>query len=105
GTLVSAAQKAGAKGIVWAGTGNGNLSAPALKATQKARKKGVIIVRAARTGSGFVSRHMELDDDALKFVASGYLNAQKARVALILALSTTHDWKKIQAIYDGINKR
>jgi L-asparaginase len=41
-----------------------------------------------------------VNDDALGFVASGELNAPKARVLLQLALLTTHDPAQVQQIFD-----
>jgi L-asparaginase len=75
-----------AKGFVLAGVGNGNATDAALDALKRAVAAGVSVVRATRTGSGRVDRNIELDDDALGFVAAGDLNPQKARILLMLAL-------------------
>jgi L-asparaginase len=74
------------KGLVLAGVGNGNATDAALDALRRAVAGGVSVVRATRTGSGAVDRNVELDDDALGFVAAGDLNPQKARILLMLAL-------------------
>ena len=71
--LIDAAVKAGAKGIVIAGVGNGNMTSEALEALAEARKKGVVVVRSTRLPSGSVPRNDEVDDDKLGFVASGEL--------------------------------
>ena len=42
----------------------------------------------------------EVDDNKYQFVASQELNPQKARVLLMLALTKTKDWKKIQEYFD-----
>src|SRR5512139_1486170 len=65
GALIDAAAAAGAKGIVIAGVGNGNLTAPAVKALAAQAKKGVVCVRSTRVATGIVGRNVELDDDAL----------------------------------------
>jgi L-asparaginase len=99
GALIDAAAAAGAKGIVVAGVGNGNLTAPAVKALAAQAKKGVVCVRSTRVATGLVGRNVELDDDALGFVASIGLNPQKARVLLRLALLKTTDLKEIQRYF------
>jgi L-asparaginase len=100
GALLDAAAAAGAKGVVTAGVGNGNLTAPAVKALAALAKKGVVCVRSSRVVTGRVSRNVELDDDALNLVASLGLNPQKARVLLRLALTKTSDPKVIQRYFD-----
>jgi L-asparaginase len=99
GALIDAAAAAGAKGIVIAGVGNGNLTAPAVKALAAQAKKGVVCVRSTRVATGLVGRNVELDDDALGFVASMGLNPQKSRVLLRLALTKTKDLKEIQRCF------
>ena len=90
---------AGAKGIVQAGVGDGSIAAQMKEPLIEARKKGVIIVRSSRVGQGIVARNGEANDDALDFVVSDTLNAQKARILLMLALTKTHDTKEIQRIF------
>ena len=63
-------------------------------------KKGVLIVRSSRVGSGIVKRNVEVDDDKLGFVAARELNPQKARILLQLALTRTSDVVKIQGMFD-----
>jgi L-asparaginase len=99
GVLIDAAAAAGAKGIVIAGVGNGNMTAPAVKALAAQAKKGVVCVRSTRVATGIVGRDVELDDDALGFVASMGLNPQKSRVLLRLALTKTSDVKEIQRYF------
>jgi len=86
GALIDAAVAAGAKGLVIAGVGNGNLTQAAVNALAAQAKKGVVCVRASRVTVGRVERNVELDDDKLGFVASLDKNPQKARVLLRLAL-------------------
>jgi len=96
GTMIEAAVKAGAKGLVHAGTGNGSIGKAEYPAVEDALKKGVVVVRSARVGSGIISRNGEADDDKYGFIASDNLNPQKARILLMLALTKTTDVKKIQ---------
>src|SRR5262245_10732111 len=89
GVLIDASAAAGAKGIVIAGVGNGNLTQAAVQALAAQAKKGIVCVRSSRVATGNVGRNVELDDDALGFVASYDLNPQKARILLRLALTKT----------------
>jgi L-asparaginase len=98
--LINAAVASGAKGIVIAGVGNGNMNKGAVDAAAAAAKKGVVVVRSSRVPTGFVGRNVELDDDKLGFVASYELNPQKARVLLSLALLQQRSLDQIQNLYD-----
>jgi L-asparaginase len=84
--LIDAAVANGAKGIVIAGVGNGNMNKASVTAAANAVKKGVVVVRSSRVATGAVGRNVELNDDELGFVASDELNPQKARILLGLAL-------------------
>ncbi len=97
--LIDAAVAAGARGLVIAGVGDGNLGATALVACAEAAKKGVAIVRASRTGGGVVERNIEIDDDRLGFIAADELNPQKARVLLMLGLTRTRDPRALQEMF------
>jgi L-asparaginase len=97
--LIDAAVKAGARGLVIAGVGNGNLGAAALAGAAAAAKAGVAVVRSTRTGGGIVERNVEMDDDALGFVAADELNPQKARILLMLGLTRTTDPARLQDIF------
>jgi L-asparaginase len=97
--LIDAAVAAGARGLVVAGVGDGNLGALALAACAAAAKKGVAIVRASRTGGGVVERNIEIDDDRLGFIAADELNPQKARVLLMLGLTRTSDPRALQEMF------
>ena len=100
-SMIRAAISAGAKGLVFAGTGNGALSAAeeaALKevvAMPAAAKP--VMVRSSRTGNGRVTPTAEYD--ALGIVPGDTLNAQKARILLMLALTKTSDVKEIRRIF------
>ncbi|MFJ3057330.1 type II asparaginase [Herbaspirillum sp. NPDC087042] len=90
---------AGAQGIIHAGVGDGSLNNTVVPSLVEARKKGVVIVRASRVGQGIVARNGEADDDKLDLVVADTLNAQKARILLMLALTKTTDTKEIQKIF------
>jgi L-asparaginase len=100
GKLIDAAVAAGAKGIVIAGVGNGNMTKEALDAVGRQVKNGIVCVRSSRVATGMVGRNVEVNDDSLGSVASLGLNPQKARVLLRLALLKTHDAKTIQQYFD-----
>jgi L-asparaginase len=98
--MVDAAVKAGARGIVVAGVGNGNMTTAMQDALVKAHKKsGLAVVRSSRVPTGPTAQWDEVDDDALGFVASWYVNPWRARVLLMLALTKTNDYKEIQRIF------
>ena len=97
--LIDASVEKGAKGIVLAGVGNGNVNKASLDAAANAVKKGVVVVRASRVPMGPVGRNVEVDDDKLGFIASDELNPQKARVLLSLALLKNRQPAEIQKLY------
>ena len=100
GAMINAAVAAGAKGVVIAGVGNGNMTATAVTALAAQARKGIVCVRSSRVTTGIVGRNVEIDDDRYGFVASLGLNPQKARVLLRLALTKTSDPKVIQRYFD-----
>jgi len=97
--LITAAVEKGAKGIVTAGVGNGNMTGPALEAVKAAVASGVIVVRASRVTSGSVGRNVEVNDDEAGTLASGELNPSRARILLKLALLKTADAEIIQQYF------
>ncbi len=99
GKLIEAAVAIGAKGIVIAGVGNGNMTEAALNALAAQSKKGIVCVRSSRVTTGRVGRKVEVDDDKLGLVASEGLNPQKARVLLRLALLKPRSLDDIQRIF------
>jgi L-asparaginase len=98
--VITNAVKSGAKGIVVAGVGDGNMTAPAFEALQAVAKQGVVAVRSSRTNGGIIRRNIELNDDKAGTVASMELNPGKARVLLQLALMKTKDAKKVQDYFN-----
>jgi L-asparaginase len=100
GTLINSAAAAGAKGIVIAGVGNGNMTQSALAALAEQSKKGIVCVRSSRVVTGRVGRNVEVDDDKLGLIASEDLNPQKARVLLRLALLKQRPLGDMQRIFE-----
>ncbi|KNH07248.1 L-asparaginase [Candidatus Burkholderia brachyanthoides] len=95
---VDALVKAGVKGIVVAGTGNGSMHASLTEALADAVKQGVAVVRSSRVGSGHVIRNGAAFDDALGTLSAGTLNPYKARVLLLLALAA--NVPDLQRVFD-----
>jgi L-asparaginase len=85
---------------VLAGVGDGNAAKDMIDALAEAARKGIVVVRSTRVGSGIVRRNIELDDDALGFAVALELNPQKARVLLRMALTKTGDIREIQRIFE-----
>ncbi len=98
GTLIDAAVNAGAKGIVYAGSGMGSIHKDAEPALYNARAKGVAVVRSSRVGNGQVVAATKEWTEA-KFIDSDTLNPQKARILLQLALTKTSDPDRIQKMF------
>src|SRR5512139_1280954 len=99
GAIIDAAAAAGAKGIVIAGVGNGNMTEAGLKALAAQSKKGIVCVRSTRVATGRVGRNVEVDDDKLGLIASDDLNPQKARVLLRLALLKPRSLAEVQRLF------
>ena len=96
---VDFAISSGARGIVYAAVGDGSVPLDVRPAFAEARKKGVVVVRSSRVGSGAVVRNGEISDDEFDLVAADNLNPQKARILLMLALTRTSDTRVIQQIF------
>lgn len=97
--LIDASVTNGAKGIVIAGVGNGNMNKASLDAAARAAKKGVVVVRSTRVATGTVGRNVEVNDDDLGFIASDELNPQKSRILLSLALLKPRSAAEIQNLF------
>jgi L-asparaginase len=97
--LIDASVNAGAKGIVIAGVGNGNMNKASLDAAARAVKKGVVVVRSTRVATGMVDRNVEVNDDELGFIASDELNPQKSRILLSLALLNSPQPARLQELF------
>lgn len=98
--LIDASVERGAKGIVIAGVGNGNMNKASVDAAARAAKSGVVVVRSSRVPTGLVGRNVELNDDELGFVASNELNPQKSRILLSLALLEPRSLADIQRLFE-----
>ena len=100
-TLIQAAIKSGAKGIVFAGTGNGTLTAPEAAVVKEINAMPAatrpVLVRSSRVGNGRVTPTAEYEP--MNLVAADTLSPQKARILLMLALTRTTDVKEIGRIF------
>lgn len=97
--LIDASIEKGAKGIVIAGVGNGNMNKASLDACARASKKGIIVVRSTRVATGIVGRNVECNDDELGLIASYGLNPQKSRILLTVALLKQRKLDELQKIF------
>lgn len=97
--LIDCSVGRGARGIVVAGDGNGNMNAATIERAAKAAKAGIVIVRSSRVATGTVSRNVEIDDDRLGFIAADELNPPKARILLMLALLKKRTRRQIQRLF------
>jgi L-asparaginase len=97
--LVDCSVSRGARGIVIAGDGNGNMNAATLDRAARAAEKGLFIVRSSRVPTGRVGRNVEVNDDRMKFIASDELNPAKARILLMLALLKKRSLDEIQQLF------
>jgi L-asparaginase len=99
GDLVTAAVQAGAKGLVSAGFAPGSPSPAQQEAFLAAAQAGVVIVQCTRAASGRVAPRRRLRETA--FVAGEDFSPQKARILLMLMLTTTTDITAIQAAFQA----
>jgi len=97
--LIDIMVKAGAKGIVIAGVGDGNMNAGTLEAAKKATKNGITVVRATRVPIGAVLVNGEVNDKEFGTICADELNPQKARVLLMLALLKKRSWEDMQKLF------
>ena len=99
GTMIEAAAKAGAKGIVSAGTGAGRPTPAEDAAFDKCFKEtGMLMCLSSRVAAGRVVRSPGLTKRG--FVASDNLQPWKARLLLSLALTKTTNADEIQMMFD-----
>jgi L-asparaginase len=99
--VIRAVVSAGAKGIVFAGTGNGALATAERAAIAEINKMPAasrpILVRSSRVGNGRVTATAQFDE--LGVIPADTLNPQKARILLMLALTKTADPNEIRRIF------
>ena len=96
GRLVKSVVENGAKGIVYAGMGNGSIPARVEKELAAAVQKGLWVIRASSSACGMVTRAEDSYEQA-GFIASGLINPRKARLLLQVAKScglTPAVWQK-----------
>lgn len=111
--LIDAAVRAGVKGIVYAGFGNGSLPAGVEPGLSRAQKAGIPVVICSRcqagaavpasdgqdrkSGKGGVEKNAQAPSGA--FLCGGSLSPQKARILLQLALTQTADFSELERIF------
>ena len=89
--FVEAAIKAGVKGIICAGTGNGSINANVEEILIRAAEN-IVVVRSSRCGGGSVVVNKN-------FIDGDNLTPQKARILLQLALTKTNDRYEVQRMF------
>jgi L-asparaginase len=99
--VIEALAASGVQGIVFAGTGAGNLSSveksalkPIVSLPAASRP---ILVRSSRVGNGRVVSNAAYD--GMGMIPADNLNPQKARILLMLALTRTTDPNEIQRMF------
>lgn len=90
---VKSAVNDGAKGIVLAANGAGNLPKAIKDNLASLTGSGIAVVRASRTGNGFAIKN---DGGS---IAAGLLNPQKARILLQLGLASGLDAKQVGDLF------
>ncbi|HMN20170.1 MAG TPA: asparaginase [Ottowia sp.] len=88
----------GARAIVHAGFGGGTVPAYLKAPLAELRARGVLLVRASRTG-GPLARGGCVDDEALGWVVTDDQNPQRARLLAALALTQERDPERIQQVF------
>jgi L-asparaginase type II len=99
--IIHALVASGDKGIVFAGTGAGAISSFEREALKQVlslpAESRPILVRSSRVGNGRVTPRDEFDK--LGMIPADTLNAQKARILLMLALTVTKDPDQIKRMF------
>ena len=98
--MVSALLRAGVNGVVWTGTGAGQLSVGELEAIKTWSGVLPLMLRSSRCGSGPV--HPSELQDELGLLPAGTLNPQKARILLLLALIAGMERAELSALLAAI---
>ena len=99
GALIDAAVVAGARGLVSAGFAPGSPTPDQRAAFERALKAGVVVVQCSRAASGRVAPRRRLRETGI--VAGEDLSPQKARILLMLALTTSADIAAIQELFQS----
>ena len=99
--IVHALVSSGDKGMVFAGTGAGSISSFEKEALKQVlalpAESRPILVRSSRVGNGRVIGRDEYDK--MGMIPADTLNAQKARILLMLALTRTRDINQIKRMF------
>jgi L-asparaginase len=88
------------QGLVLGGLGAGSLPQAWGTVLQKAKQKGVVIVRSTRLPSGAVTPNYNRLDENYSLIQSAYLSATKSRILLMLALLKTRDHVALQTLFN-----
>lgn len=97
---IHSAVAAEARGIVYAGTGNGSIAAQMKEALAHAARKGCAVVRSTRVAGGIVVRNAAENDDELGTIASSAHSALKSRILLQVGLARRLDRPSLQGLFD-----
>jgi L-asparaginase len=100
GALIDAAVVAGTRGLVSAGFAPGSPTPDQRAAFERALKTDVVVVQCSRAASGRVAPRRRLRETGI--VAGEDLSPQKARILLMLALTTTTDITAIQQLFQQV---
>jgi L-asparaginase len=105
-TLIDACLAAGAKGLVIEGLGRGNVPRECVPGIQRTILAGIPVVIASRClrGRVFESYGYEGGNKQLRAIgaiSAGFLNGQKARIKLGLALGATSDSNELRRLFEG----
>lgn len=85
--MLEAVLQGDTEAVIYAATGNGNVAAALIVALVRARRRGIQIVRASRTGSGVVVRNATQPDDRFGWLVADDHAPQKARILMMIALA------------------
>lgn len=104
-TLTDAAIDAGAKGLVIEGLGRGNVPVECVPGIKRAIEKNIPVVVASRCLRGRVFESYGYEGGLkqlrnLGVIRAGFLNGQKARIKLALALGLKKDLSEIRALFE-----
>jgi glutamin-(asparagin-)ase len=88
-----------AQGLIFAGTGNGNVPAHLIEPLRDAARRGVYVVRASRTGGGVVLHNGAQPDDRYRWIVVDDQVPSKARVLLMLAMTQSMDLQRVFECY------
>lgn len=105
-TMIDACLSAGPRGLVIEGLGRGNVPPACMAGIARTVTSGLPVVLASRClrgrvldSYGYPGSGKQLRN--LGVIFAGYLNGQKARIKLSLALSLTTDLSEIKALFEG----